>query len=190
MAAAATTFDQRSAGIESRAFIVRAWLSGMPIASPNLAGPPNASMTEANESFMTLSLHRVATDVNTARSDYGATIRSMDGLRKRQGARLKEARIDAGFKSAREAAIACGWAESSYRAHEGGTRTIGRDDADKYARRFKTLGSTIASESILYPDGKGGSPPESDDYQRGCRDAIEHMANTASAMKTPKKRRA
>jgi hypothetical protein len=186
IAAAATTFDHRSAGIESRAFIVRAWESGMPIASPNLAGPPKASMTEANESIPE-SLHQVASRVNTARSDSGATVCSMvDRTKKRQGDRLEEARKQAGFKSARAAAIECGWAESTYRAHERGTRTIGRDDADKYARRFEASGSTITSRSILYPDGE--TPTESDDYQRGWRDAVEHMSRAGRAAIMPKKR--
>lgn len=54
-----------------------------------------------------------------------------------QGRRLKEARLRAGYPSAAQAAQAFGWPESTYRTHEKGTRTIGLDDADRYARRYK-----------------------------------------------------
>jgi SOS-response transcriptional repressor LexA len=50
--------------------------------------------------------------------------------------RLVAARKKAGFKSARAAAIELGWAESSYRAHENGTRNYDRDMARTYARAY------------------------------------------------------
>lgn len=55
-----------------------------------------------------------------------------------QGKRLKQARINAGFRSARDAALQHDWKESSYRAHENGTRTIGLDDAERYARSYQS----------------------------------------------------
>jgi len=76
-------------------------------------------------------------------------------LRKAQGARLLAARKTAGFRSAREAALANGWAESTYRAHESGTRTIGQDDAEKYARRFRSRGADISAQAILFGDEAG-----------------------------------
>lgn len=80
--------------------------------------------------------------------------------RKQQGERLKAARRKCRYKSAREAALANGWAESTYRAHEGGTRTIGQDDAERYAKRFG-----VSASSILFGDGAGesseASQPES-----------------------------
>ena len=76
-------------------------------------------MTSENE-FMTLSLHEVAIAVNTARSGRIATLRGMDANRTRaeQGKRLKAARVAAGYRSSREAALQNEWPESSYRAHE------------------------------------------------------------------------
>ncbi|MDO6485814.1 helix-turn-helix transcriptional regulator [Shimia thalassica] len=76
--------------------------------------------------------------------------------------RLKEARIAAGFRSAREAADSFGWTGSTYAAHENGTRGIKPSDIEKYARAFRsdpcliafgqtTTKSTIAGvpESVL-----------------------------------------
>ncbi len=62
----------------------------------------------------------------------------MDAIRisKEQGARLKMARRAAGYRSARDAALQHEWAESTYSAHERGSRTIGLDDAGRYARAF------------------------------------------------------
>jgi SOS-response transcriptional repressor LexA len=73
-------------------------------------------------------------------------------LRKRQGSRLSTARKQAGWKFGRSAALENGWPESTYRAHEAGTRTIGQDDAEKYARRFRAEGVDITAQSILFDD--------------------------------------
>lgn len=51
--------------------------------------------------------------------------------------RLKKARVAAGYTSASKAARAFGWAESTYLGHEGGTRGLKYDIAEKYARAFK-----------------------------------------------------
>ena len=51
--------------------------------------------------------------------------------------RLRQARIDAGYSSAAEAAQRFGWQESAYRHHENGTRNYGPDAAKKYGRAFK-----------------------------------------------------
>lgn len=67
-----------------------------------------------------------------------------------QGKRLAAARADAGYKSARAAALELGWRESSYRAHENGTRTIGQDDADRYAAAFRAKGVDVTGQAILY----------------------------------------
>jgi len=75
------------------------------------------------------------------------------GICKAQGGRLAMARMLAGFKSARQAALANGWPESTYRAHEGGTRTIGHDDAERYAKRFRHLNVNVTARSILFEDG-------------------------------------
>lgn len=71
-------------------------------------------------------------------------------IRREQGARLRKARLAAGFRSARAAALESDWAESSYRAHEAGTRTIGQDDAELYAKRFRRLGVATSARAILF----------------------------------------
>lgn len=60
----------------------------------------------------------------------------------------------AGYRSAREAALENRWPESTYRAHESGTRTIGQDDAERYAKRFRAAGANVTGQAILYGDGK------------------------------------
>lgn len=150
--ASLTTFGQRAEGIESRAFIVRAWLSMTPIAVPNFSGPPKALMM-ARKLSMQESLHSVAIPVNTACSVPAATLCSMDrqeALHKRQGARLAAARKQAGYRSARAAATENDWRYSSYAAHERGTRTIGLDDAERYAVRFRAEGVKVTAKSILF----------------------------------------
>lgn len=54
------------------------------------------------------------------------------------GARLKEARIKAGYKYASEAARALGVGETTYRAHENGANNFNAEEAKKYARKFDT----------------------------------------------------
>jgi hypothetical protein len=72
--------------------------------------------------------------------------------RREQGRRLALARVAAGFKSARAAALACGWAESTYRAHEAGERRIGQDDAEKYSKKFRAYGAKFTAQAILFGD--------------------------------------
>jgi SOS-response transcriptional repressor LexA len=63
--------------------------------------------------------------------------------------RLKQARIDAGFESAADAARAFGWPEPAYRHHENGTRGYGADAAKKYGRAFKVKpGWLLALERV------------------------------------------
>ncbi len=50
--------------------------------------------------------------------------------------RLRQARMDAGFKSAQAAAEALGVTASTYRAHENGQNDFGLDEAQVYGRRF------------------------------------------------------
>lgn len=79
-------------------------------------------------------------------------------IRRAQGVRLAAARGAAGYRSAREAALANGWPESSYRAHETGRRTIGQDDAERYARRFRARGAAITAREILFGDETPAGP--------------------------------
>ncbi len=74
--------------------------------------------------------------------------------KKLQGARLAAVRMAAGFKSAREAALENGWTESTYRSHENGTRTIGPDDAEKYAKVYRAKGSQADAARILFGSGR------------------------------------
>lgn len=62
--------------------------------------------------------------------------------------RLKKAREDAGFTSAREAALAAGWSYDTYAQHENGTRGYPAKKAAIYARRFR-----VAAEWLLYGRG-------------------------------------
>jgi len=50
--------------------------------------------------------------------------------------RLRQARMDAGFRYASDAANAIGVTASTYRAHENGQNDFGLDEAKRYARRF------------------------------------------------------
>lgn len=80
--------------------------------------------------------------------------RWMKNLGKAQGRRLAAAREAAGFRSARDAALSNGWPESTYRAHETGTRTIGQDDADRYATRYRAEGVNVTAQAILFGEGE------------------------------------
>lgn len=51
--------------------------------------------------------------------------------------RLKEARAEAGYETATDAARAFGWNENTYRSNENGQRGPGRKSAIKYARAFR-----------------------------------------------------
>jgi hypothetical protein len=64
-----------------------------------------------------------------------------DEIQKAKGRRLAIVRRAAGFDSARSAALACGWPESTYRSHENGSRTIGDNDARRYVVRFNARGA-------------------------------------------------
>lgn len=112
-----------------------------------------------------LSLHQVAMRVKTACSDSDATLCGMARAltreevkrRKEQGARLRKARESVGYRSARSAAIDNDWPESTYRSHEGGTRTIGQDDAETYAKRFRLRGGSINACDILFGDERAAN---------------------------------
>jgi hypothetical protein len=60
----------------------------------------------------------------------------MDGRRKLQAERLKQARVAAGFRSASAAAARFRWAIDTMVKHERGDRSIGRA-ASKYAEAFR-----------------------------------------------------
>jgi len=89
-----------------------------------------------------------------------------DTTRKAQGERLQVARKDAGFESARKAALTCGWIYPTYSAHERGARTIGQDDAELYARKFRALGANVTAQSILFGTDPGRSAQATDPPNR------------------------
>lgn len=65
-------------------------------------------------------------------------VRDMDGkaqLRREQGARLREARIAAGYETATDAANAMGESVATYTLHENGGRGF-KGVAEKYAKKF------------------------------------------------------
>jgi hypothetical protein len=71
-----------------------------------------------------------------------------------QGRRLKAARKAAGFRSAaaavKSAPIKEKWKKSTYTAHERGSRTIGQDDAERYARFFRAHGAEVTAVGLLF----------------------------------------
>jgi hypothetical protein len=82
-----------------------------------------------------------------------------------QGSRLTAARIDAGFvKSRAQAAKEAKWSISTLGAHETGTRTIGLDDAERYARFYASKGANVTAVEILCGPPKQAkiTPNESD----------------------------
>jgi len=69
------------------------------------------------------------------------------------GDRLRSARIKAGFKSARAAALKHGWTPSTYAAHENGQNEFDPATAAKYGKAFKV------SAGWLMTGGDSGAPP-------------------------------
>lgn len=78
-------------------------------------------------------------------------LRVMD--RDEQAARLRNARKQAGFEHAAEAARSLGIKEPTYRSHENGTRPFDHEFAQQYGRRFR-----VPPEWLLF--GPGVEPPE------------------------------
>ncbi|RVU21811.1 S24 family peptidase [Methylobacterium oryzihabitans] len=85
-------------------------------------------------------------------------------LRVEQGERLRLSRLAAGYRSARDAALQNAWPESTYRAHETGIRTIGQDDAERYAAQFRRCGVAVTAKGLLFGDDDA-EPPSPDGRQ-------------------------
>lgn len=90
------------------------------------------------------------------------------------GERLKQARLAAGFDSARSAALHHRWTESTYASHENGQATeVPKRAAVKYAKAFK-----VSAGWILTGEGHGigldgmvaGLPPN---VQAGAKMVLE-----------------
>lgn len=76
--------------------------------------------------------------------------------------RLRAYREAAGFRFASQAARHYRWKESTYRSHDNGTRSIGDDDADRYAEKFSRPGRKITGKDIMYgPAETPADPAES-----------------------------
>lgn len=108
---------------------------------------------------MPLVIQYVSQNVNTRRIAYPATNGIMawydlDELEKARAERLRRYREAAGFRSAADAARRYGWTASTLRSHENGNRTIGPDDADRYAAKFSRPGRKVTGKDIMY------GPPE------------------------------
>lgn len=84
---------------------------------------------------MDVSIRPVSHSVNTHRIATERIVVDMSDHSKAD--RLRQARQDAGYSSAAEAAQAFGWKEPAYRHHENGTRGYGPDAARRYGRAFK-----------------------------------------------------
>jgi hypothetical protein len=100
-------------------------------------------------------------------------------IRKGQGARLRTVRMAAGYPSARSAALDAGWPESTYRAHEGGTRTIDPRDAARYIMFFLKKGArgdNFTGRWIIYGDDDDLSEASLDDLVRGESPAFKKKA--------------
>lgn len=70
---------------------------------------------------------------------------------KQMSERLSQARQNAGFKSARQAAIKNGWKISIYTAHENGQNDYGPEQAEEYGKTYKVsaqwlLFGTVSAE--------------------------------------------
>lgn len=82
--------------------------------------------------------------------------------------RLRIARLRAGFETAKEAAVAMGFAVSTYLAHENGSRGYPAKKAAVYARKFK-----VREQWLLYGVGEG--PGETGDQKAEIISIIERL---------------
>lgn len=64
-------------------------------------------------------------------------------------ARLRRARIDAGYQSAQAAADAFGWPIAAYRHHENGTRGFDFATAQRYGKAFKVQAAWLMGEGSM-----------------------------------------
>jgi hypothetical protein len=70
--------------------------------------------------------------------------RKRDEDREGRAARLRQARLAAGFDSAMSAAQHFGWSYTTYASHERGARSIGHDAITRYARALRVPGEWLA----------------------------------------------
>jgi hypothetical protein len=103
-------------------------------------------------------------------------------IRKAQGSRLRTLRMKAGLKSARAAALEANWPESTYRAHENGSRTIDPSDAARYVLWFLqngAKGDNFTGRWIIYGDEEELLPADFEDLVRNESPAFRQKAYQA-----------
>lgn len=122
---------QYRTGIEPRRFISEAADGNAPASRPKDVGPPSASMS--SETVMPTHVHASCTNVNMIDVYTLCEYQPMETM----GDRLKKAREQANFPSARQAALKNKWGVSTYSAHENGQNEYGEDEAKKYGRVYK-----------------------------------------------------
>lgn len=88
--------------------------------------------------------------------------------------RLAQARKEAGFANATAAAVALGLKESTYYAHENGSRGFKKSSAETYARRFG-----VSLEWLL--TGKGRRDPRAKGRETEGRQATVHLVGYVGA---------
>ncbi len=101
-------------------------------------------------------------------------------IRRAQGGRLRTIRETTRFgQSARSAALAAGWPESTYRAHESGTRTIDPQDASRYVTFFLkngAKGENFTPKWVIYGDDDDLTAADFNDLVRGESPAFRKKA--------------
>ncbi len=73
----------------------------------------------------------------TPDNDYSEGMIDERAERQERAARLREARVKAGFKTQAEAIRSCGWPSAAYKQHENGRNGFNVAQARQYARRYK-----------------------------------------------------
>lgn len=153
------------------------WLSGTPRPFANRPDP-KASMISA-KLFMAFCYTMCYRPSIPNLVNLHATLHNMVGDPKtqsmaEQGKRLKAAREEAGFRTASAAVRSFPKSAKvkipTYGAHERGTRAMGPDDAEKYAKRFSALGANVTASDILFGRSK------SDDNMRDAAILEERLA--------------
>jgi hypothetical protein len=84
-------------------------------------------------------------------------------------ARLRIARLRAGFETAKQAAEALGFPVSTYLGHENGSRGISAKKAEIYARKYK-----VREQWLLYGVGAGPGTDQTD-HTAEIVDIVEHL---------------
>jgi hypothetical protein len=84
-------------------------------------------------------------------------------------ARLRIARLRAGFETAKQAAEALGFPVSTYLGHENGSRGISAKKAEIYARKYK-----VREQWLLYGVGAGPGTDQTD-HTAEIDDMVEHL---------------